>query len=280
MLNPADESVEGAEFTRLVRIMATLRSPHGCPWDREQTFASLSHYVLEEAYEVVDAIERGDLDALREEIGDHIFEGVFLAQIASDERAFTVADALRAVSDKLVRRHPHVFKDDGAVHDAASKERAPSATAALARWDAQKAEERVAAGQASAALGTLPRSLPSLLRAYKIGKRAASANFDWPHADEVIGKMEEEVRELRDTLRDAPADRDRAEEEMGDFLFAIANLSRKLGIEPEAALRKANDKFSRRFEAMERRIVDSGRSLSASSLDDLEREWQQVKSTE
>ena len=278
MLNPADVGAEGAEFARLVRIMATLRSPHGCPWDREQTLASLSHYVLEEAYEVVDAIERGDLDALREEVGDHIFEGVFLAQIATDERAFTVAEALRTVSDKLVRRHPHVFKDDGEVHDAASKERAPSAGAALARWDAQKAEERSAAGQSSAALGTLPRSLPSLLRAYKIGKRAASANFDWPNADDVIDKIEEEVRELRETLHDAPADHERAEEEMGDLLFAIANLSRKLGIEPEAALRKANDKFSNRFEAMERRIVDSGRIMGDLSLVDLEAEWQQVKS--
>jgi len=278
MLNPADVGAEGAEFARLVRIMATLRSPHGCPWDREQTLASLSHYVLEEAYEVVDAIERGDLDALREEVGDHIFEGVFLAQIATDERAFTVAEALRTVSDKLVRRHPHVFKDDGEVHDAASKERAPSAGAALARWDAQKAEERSAAGQSSAALGTLPRSLPSLLRAYKIGKRAASANFDWPKADDVIDKIEEEVRELRETLHDAPADHERAEEEMGDLLFAIANLSRKLGIEPEAALRKANDKFSNRFEAMERRIVDSGRIMGDLSLVDLEAEWQQVKS--
>ena len=279
MLNPPDDRAAAAEFTKLVRIMATLRSPHGCPWDREQTFASLSHYVLEEAYEVVDAIERGDLDALREEIGDHIFEGVFLAQIAADERAFTVADALRTVADKLVRRHPHVFKDDGDVHDVASKERAPSAGAALARWDAQKAEERSAAGKASTALGALPRSLPSLLRAYKIGKRAAGANFDWPRADDVIDKIEEEVRELRETVHDAPADRERAEEEMGDLLFAIANLSRKLGIEPEAALRKANDKFTRRFEAMERRIVDSGRILSDLSLGDLEAEWQQVKST-
>jgi MazG family protein len=278
MLNAPVAGVEGAEFARLVRIMATLRSPQGCPWDREQTFASLSHYVLEEAYEVVDAIERGDLDALREEVGDHIFEGVFLAQIAADERAFTVADALQTVSDKLVRRHPHVFKDDGEVHDAASKERAPSAGAALARWDAQKAEERSAAGKSAATLGTLPRSLPSLLRAYKIGKRAASANFDWPRADDVIDKIDEEVRELRETLHDAPANHARAEEEMGDLLFAMANLSRKLGIEPEAALRKANDKFSKRFEAMERRIVDSGRTLGSLSLADLEREWQQVKS--
>src|SRR5262245_60917998 len=128
-----------AEFRRLVDIMATLRSPEGCPWDREQTFSSLGQFVLEEAYEVVDAIERQDINALREEIGDHIFEGVFLAQIAADEGRFSVADSLKAVSDKLVRRHPHVFREDGRVHDAASKERAPSADAALSKWDTQKA---------------------------------------------------------------------------------------------------------------------------------------------
>jgi len=273
------ESVEGSEFARLVRIMATLRSPQGCPWDREQTLASLTHYVLEEAYEVVDAIERDDVTALREEIGDHIFEGVFLAQITAEDGAFTVADAIRTVADKLVRRHPHVFKDDGEVHDETSKERAPSAGAALARWDAQKAEERSAAGKPSATLGTLPRSLPALLRAYKIGKRAADANFDWPEAADVVDKIEEEVHELRETLQTAPRDRGRAEEEMGDLLFAIANLSRKLGIEPEAALRKANDKFTRRFGAMEQRIVDSGRIMGNLSLLDLEAEWQRVKST-
>ena len=190
----------GAEFTRLVEIMATLRSPEGCPWDREQTLQSLSQYVLEEAYEVVDAIERGDLAALREEVGDHIFEGVFLSQVASDMGAFTVADALRAVSDKLVRRHPHVFRDDGRVHDAESKERAPSATAALSRWDTQKAQEKAASGETPATLGGLPRSLPALHRAYKIGRRAAAVGFDWTTATDVVGKIEEEIAELRETL--------------------------------------------------------------------------------
>ena len=201
--------------------MATLRSPQGCPWDREQTLASLTHYVLEEAYEVVDAIERKDLIALREEIGDHIFEGVFLAQITAEDGAFTVADALRAVADKLVRRHPHVFKDDGEVHDEASKERAPSAGAALARWDAQKAEERSAAGKPSATLGTLPHSLPALLRAYKIGKRAANANFDWPDAADVVDKIEEEVHELaRDAAGGARRSRTRGR---GNGRFAVCH---------------------------------------------------------
>jgi nucleoside triphosphate diphosphatase len=266
-----------AEFTRLVEIMATLRSPEGCPWDREQTLQSLSQYVLEEAYEVVDAIDRNDLDALREEVGDHIFEGVFLSQVASDMGRFTVADALKAVSDKLVRRHPHVFGEDGRVHDAASRERAPSATAALSRWDTQKAQEKAASGQPATTLGGLPRSLPALHRAYKIGRRAAAVGFDWTAATDVIGKIEEEVGELRDTLAAEPDNKQRAEEEMGDLLFAIANLSRKLGIEPEAALRRANDKFTDRFTRMEHRIAASGRQLTDMSLDDLEAEWQHVK---
>ena len=155
----------GHEFTRLVEIMRTLRSPEGCPWDRAQTLGSLTEFVLEEAHEVVDAIERDDLVALGEEIGDHIFEGVFLAQIAAEMGAFTVTDALRAVADKLVRRHPHVFQPDGRVHDAASKERAPSADAALSRWDTQKAQERGGAAAPDGALGSLPGSLPALLMA-------------------------------------------------------------------------------------------------------------------
>jgi nucleoside triphosphate diphosphatase len=268
-----------AEFLRLVRIMATLRSPEGCPWDREQTFTSLSQFVLEEAYEVVDAVERHDIKALRDEIGDHIFEGVFLAQIAADEGLFGVADSIKAVSDKLVRRHPHVFQEDGRVHDAASKERAPSADAALSKWDTQKAAEREASGQPGGTLGDLPQSLPALLKAYKLGKRAAGVGFDWASASDVVSKIEEEVAELREVVEKSPADSGRAEEEMGDLLFAIANLSRKLGIEPEAALRKANLKFTRRFEAMEAGIKSSGRSIGKMTLEELEAEWQRVKTS-
>jgi nucleoside triphosphate diphosphatase len=278
-------STPAQAFARLVEIMATLRGPDGCPWDREQTFDSLSQFVLEEAYEVVDAIERRDEAALREEIGDHIFEGVFLAQIASDLGHFNVADALTAASDKLVRRHPHVFQEGGQVHDARSKERAPSADAALSRWDSQKAQEKSEAGRPPSTLGELPNSLPALLRAYKLGKRAAGVGFDWAKAGDVMDKIEEEVAELREALAGgtdaadgANASRaERAEEEMGDLLFAIANLSRKLGIEPEAALRRANQKFARRFTAMETRITNSGRSMNTMSLDEMEAEWQQVK---
>ena len=265
-------------FQRLVEVVAQLRAPEGCPWDREQTLQSLSHFVLEEAYEVVDAIERGDTGSLCEEIGDHIFEGVFLAQIAGENGLFTVSDSLQSVTDKLVRRHPHVFQADGRVHDLESKQRAPSAGAALQRWNSLKAQERAKDGRAHSVLGGVPKSLPALLRAFKIGKRAGEVGFDWERSDDVVEKIEEEVAELREALTEAPPDPGRAEEEMGDLLFAITNLARKLGIEPEAALRKANDKFTRRFEAMEQAISASGRTMGEMSLEELEREWQAVKS--
>ena len=271
-------SEAGEQFDRLVSVMQTLRSPDGCPWDREQTLESLTHFVLEEAHEVVDAIERGDVAALREEIGDHIFEGVFLAQVASESGHFSAADALRTVVEKLVRRHPHVFQEDGRVHDATSKERAPSAEAALDRWNSLKAREREETGALHTTLGSLPKSLPSLLRAYKIGKRVAAVGFDWDHTADVITKIEEEVAELRATLTDDPQDKDRAEEEMGDLLFSIANLSRKLGIEPEQALRKANEKFTRRFTDLEGEFARKGRTLDGATLPEMETVWRQVKS--
>lgn len=267
----------GEQFDKLVSVMATLRSPDGCPWDREQTLESLTHYVLEEAHEVVDAIERRDMDALKEEIGDHIFEGVFLAQIAAEDGVFTIEDAVRTVADKLVRRHPHVFQDDGRVHDALSKERAPSAEAALARWNSLKAQERGAAGTTHTTLGSIPKSLPSLLRAYKMGKRVAGVGFDWANTKDVVAKIEEEVAELRDTLDREPENSVRAEEEMGDLLFSIANLSRKLGIEPEAALRKANEKFAKRFTALEDNFAKRGRNLETTTLEEMEAEWQKIK---
>jgi MazG family protein len=267
----------GDRFARLVEVMRTLRSPEGCPWDREQTLHTLAPFVLEETYEVLDAIERGDLDALKEEVGDLVFEGVFLAQIASDHGAFTVADALQTVVDKLVRRHPHVFKDDGSVHDAESKERAPSASAALERWESQKARERTKNGQAGGALAGLPSSLPALLRAFKIGKRAAAAGFDWQQTTDVVAKIEEEVGELREAVDHEPADRAHIEEEMGDLLFALANLCRKLGIEPEAALRRANDKFTTRFNEMERRFAARQHRLNELTLLEMEAEWTRVK---
>ena len=267
----------GEQFEKLVGVMRTLRSPDGCPWDREQTLASLTHFVLEEAHEVVDAIERGDMDALREEIGDHIFEAVFLAQVAAESGLFTIDDPLRTVVEKLLRRHPHVFQEDGRVHDAASKERAPSAQAALDRWNSLKAQERAETGQRHTILGSVPKSLPALLRAYKIGKRVAAVGFEWATTKDVLAKIEEEVAELRDTLDTEPANAARAEEEMGDLLFAMANLSRRLGIEPEAALRKANEKFTKRFNQLEANFHASGRTLDGATLEEMDAEWERIK---
>jgi MazG family protein len=270
----------GEAFEKLVSVMQTLRSPDGCPWDREQTLESLTHFVLEEAHEVVDAIERRDMAALCEEIGDHIFEGVFLAQVTSERGLFGIDESLRIVVDKLVRRHPHVFQEDGRVHDTASRERAPSADAALDRWNAQKAQERSDSGAVHTTLGSVPKSLPSLLRAYKIGKRVAAVGFDWATTNDVVAKIEEEVAELRDTLGREPGNSARAEEEMGDLLFSIANLSRKLGIEPEAALRKANEKFTARFNTLEEHFERSGRHLEGATLEEMETEWQKIKGDE
>ncbi|HEY7289600.1 MAG TPA: nucleoside triphosphate pyrophosphohydrolase [Vicinamibacterales bacterium] len=258
----------GQALARLVNIMATLRGPGGCPWDREQTIDTLKPFVLEEAYEVVDAIDRGDHEALREELGDHVFEAVFLAQLEAESGRFTIADSIDAVADKLVRRHPHVFERDARALESAGEVRV--------RWEEIKAQERAASGKSAAPktlLSGIAPALPSLLRAFHIGTRAASVGFDWARADDVVGKIREEVDELQEVTGD-PA---RAEEEMGDLLFTIANLARKLGIEPETALRKANEKFTKRFTAMEGRIADSGRRMSELSLDALEEEWQQIK---
>ncbi|MGH9145324.1 MAG: MazG family protein, partial [Vicinamibacterales bacterium] len=175
------------------------------------------------------------------------------------------------------RRHPHVFKDDGNVHDPESMERAPSATAALERWESQKPSERTKAGQANGALAGLPGSLPALLRAFKIGKRAAAVGFDWPRTTDVVAKIEEEVVELRDAIVRAPSDRAHIDEEMGDLLFALASLCRKLGIEPEASLRRANDKFTRRFNEMERCFAERQQRLDELRLDEMEAEWARVK---
>jgi MazG family protein len=267
----------GARFDRLVEIMRALRAPDGCPWDREQTHASLRPFVLEETYEVLDAIEGGDPATLREELGDYLYEAVFLAQISEEAGDFTIAEAVQAICDKLVRRHPHVFARESA-------DGAPvTSRQVVEKWETMKARERAASAESMAApakttLSGVPKTLPSLLRAYEISARAAAVGFDWAGPADVIEKIEEEVAELRREVESgATGDLSRAEEEMGDLLFAIANLARKLGIEPEAALRRANDKFTRRFDAMERAFAERGQGLSGSSLAEMESEWQRVK---
>jgi MazG family protein len=256
--------------------MRTLRSPDGCPWDREQTQASLRPFVLEETYEVLEAIESGTSFQLCEELGDFLFEAVFLAQIADERGEFSIADAIDAVCDKLVRRHPHVF---------ARGSGDPSLTAGevIEKWETLKAREREASGlpaqKPKTTLSGVPKTLPSLLRAYEISARAAAVGFDWAQARDVLDKIDEEVAELRREVESgAIGHLSRAEEEMGDLLFAMANLSRKLGVEPEAALRRANEKFTARFDAVEQAFASRGRSISDATLDDMEAEWQNVKS--
>ena len=262
------------EFDRLVAIMATLRAPDGCPWDREQTIDTLKPFVLEETYEVLEAIDRRDHAALCEELGDFVLEAVFLAQLESESGHFTIADSLTSIADKLVRRHPHVFaRDEGeAALDSAGQVRA--------RWEQIKAQERSGSTAPKTLLSGIAPALPALLRAFHIGVRAASVGFDWDATGAVMTKIQEEVDELREVVdMPGPADQARAEEEMGDLLFSIANLSRTLGVEPETALRKANDKFTRRFTSMEQVIAASGRAMKDMTLAEMEHEWQRAKSS-
>ena len=270
-----------AAFARLVELVRVLRAPGGCPWDREQTLQSLRPFVLEETYEVLDALDHDDRHALREEIGDFIFEGVLLAQLCAESGDFTVTDSLHAISDKLVRRHPHVFEPGNAPDGHGGRPRPTTPDEVVERWEDLKARETSSKGEQRTALGGVPKVLPALLRTHEIGIRASAVGFDWERAADVVAKIEEEVAELREELGGgASGNAQRAEEEMGDLLFAIANLSRKLGIEPESALRKANDKFSRRFSAMESRLRATGRSLTECSLQEMEDEWSRVKQAE
>ena len=266
----------GARFERLVEIMRTLRSPGGCAWDREQTVASLRPFVLEEAYEVVEAMDRNDRAALCEELGDLLLEAVFVAQICAEDGDFTIADAADAVTAKLIRRHPHVF-GDGVAGDGSAGDLSP--VEVKRQWERIKREERAGApADRATLLDGIPEALPSLLRASRIGARAANVGFDWDEAEQVIDKADEEMAELRDAI--ATGGRAQVEEELGDLLFTIANAARKLRVDPESALRTANTKFTRRFRAVERRLEDRGRSLHDASPDELEREWQAVKAAD
>ena len=267
---PPSESA-GARFDQLVDIMRTLRSPDGCPWDREQTLSSLRPFLLEEAYEVLDAIDRGDTAALRDELGDLVFEAVFLAQLCAENDQFTIADALASVTNKLIRRHPHVFGDGderGSVTTAEDVKR---------RWEEIKADERAEAGHPPSLLGSIPVTLPALLRAYRIGKRAATVGFDWRRPEDVMKKVDEEFGELREAVEDGVTAK--IEEEMGDVLLAMANLARHVGVEPEAALGRATRKFSQRFAALEQHFQERRVPLRDVPMDDMEREWARIKQT-
>src|SRR5919198_998995 len=269
--NPNAAESPGEKFEALLDIMRRLRAPGGCPWDREQTHASLRPFVLEETYEVLEAIDTGDMADLREELGDYLYEAVFLAQISEEAGQFSIGDAIDAIRDKLIRRHPHVFAKQTGDESITSGQ-------VIERWETMKAREREAQGEAAArgktTLSGVPKTLPSLLRAYEISSRAAAVGFDWANAEDVLDKIEEEVAEVRREVESGSTGHlSRAEEEMGDLLFAITNLSRKLGIEPEAALRRANEKFTKRFDAMEQSFAAHGRALSDCTLDEMEAEW-------
>ena len=266
----------GDRFDRLVRIMRTLRSPDGCAWDREQTLASLRPFVLEEAYEVVDAIDRDDRSALCDETGDLLLEAVFVAQICAEAGDFTIADATDAVVAKLIRRHPHVFSQDDTETDAGRRDLSPAEV--KEQWERIKTRERAGTPEHATLLDGIPEALPSLLRASRIGARTANVGFDWDEPGTVIDKVDEELGELRQAV--ASADPAHIEEELGDLLFTIANLARKLRVDPESALRAANGKFTRRFRAIERRLAARGRSLHDATPEELEREWQAVKREE
>ena len=270
---PPAADTAGDRFERLVDIMRTLRSPDGCAWDREQTLASLRPFVLEEAYEVVDAIDRGDAGALCDELGDLLLEAVFVAQICAEDGAFTIADAADAIVAKLIRRHPHVF--GGGTAEGGGRDLSPAEV--KEQWERIKARERSATPERETLLDGIPEALPSLLRASRIGARTANVGFDWDEPAAVIDKVDEEMAELREAVESADAAH--IEEEVGDLLFTVANLARKLRIDPESALRSANGKFTRRFRAIEQRLAVRGRSLHEATAAELEHEWQEVKGT-
>jgi ATP diphosphatase len=257
-----------AELRRLLAIMAALRDPAtGCPWDKEQTFDTIAPYTIEEAYEVADSIARRDFASLPDELGDLLFQVVYHARMAEEAGYFAFADVARAISDKMVRRHPHVF-GDAAVRDA---------TTQTAAWEVQKSAERVAR-QETGTLAGVPVGLPALTRAEKLTNRAARVGFDWPDAEAVLAKLDEEIGELKAEL--ASADPARLTDEVGDLLFVLANLARKLKLDPEACLRHANDKFARRFNAMEQMLAQEGRDLKGETLAAMEAAWQTVKRRE
>jgi len=252
-------------IARLAEIMARLRDPEGgCPWDLEQSFESIAPYTIEEAYEVDDAIRRGDLEALRDELGDLLLQVVFHAQMARERDHFDLDDVAEAICDKLVRRHPHVFGD-------ARVETARDQTAA---WERQKAAERAEKGATSAADG-VPLSLPALLRARKLISRAARAGFAWPEPEQALAKVAEELDEVRAELE--AGDRARLEQELGDLLIAAAGLAQRLEVDPEAALRAATARFESRLRHVERGLAAEGRRLADAGADELRARWERAK---
>jgi MazG family protein len=251
---------------RLLEIMARLRDPeHGCPWDREQTWGSIVPHTIEEAYEIADAVERGDVDHVRDELGDLLFQVVFQSRIAEEQGLFRFDDVVDAISDKLERRHPHVF-GDATIGNAAEQ---------TAAWEEHKAAERRAQGGAAGALDGVALGLPALVRTAKLGRRAAQVGFDWPDPAGVLEKVREEIEELQQAV--ATREAAHVREEIGDLLFSVAQLSRHLDVDPEAALRDAGGKFERRFRRIEASLAEEGRTAADASMAELEALWARAK---
>ncbi|MFZ2493888.1 MAG: nucleoside triphosphate pyrophosphohydrolase [Thermoanaerobaculia bacterium] len=253
-------------FDDLVRLMTTLRGPGGCPWDRKQTLPDLKPFVIEEAYEVVDAIDRDSREALMEELGDMLLEAVFIAEITREEGTFDIYDSITAIHDKLVRRHPHVFGDV----------EASDAEQVLVNWEKLKNEERKA--EDKSILAGVPQSMPALLKASRLTEKAARVGFDWRRTEDVFDKIDEEIAELREAV-----DRNDAAniaEEIGDLLFTIANIARKVNVNAEEALQATNRKFMRRFEAMETVVRASDRALDQLTLEEMDGLWDEAKAAE
>lgn len=250
---------------RLANLMAKLRSDDGCPWDRAQTFETIAPYTIEEAYEVREAIRNQDMKSLKEELGDLLFQVVFHSQMASEQNAFDLRSVCDGLTEKMVRRHPHVF---GGGDDRSAEEQTIA-------WETMKAKERQSKSGDNGVLDDVAIALPALMRAEKLQKRAARVGFDWPSLDGVIDKIAEEAQEVAEAVESENADH--IEGEMGDLLFAVTNLARRLKVDPEKALRRTNDKFVRRFRYIEQTAEQDGKNITDMSLDEMEQHWQDAK---
>jgi tetrapyrrole methylase family protein/MazG family protein len=257
-------------FEQLCKLMSILRAPGGCQWDRAQTHRSLLPYLIEEAYEVLEAVEDEDFDALKDELGDLLCQVVFHAQLASERGDFAIDDSVRSITEKLIRRHPHIFDENGVKNDLEPGQ-------VRDQWEKIKSKS----GEQKSVLAGLPRSMPALTMALRIGEKAAGVGFDWVRSAEAIGKVAEELDEVRQELgSDRPDRKERIASEIGDLLFATASVARLEGIDPEAALRGALQKFRDRFEQLETIMTADGSSLGDYSLDEMEEVWQQIKTNE
>jgi MazG family protein len=274
MADPPTTKTAGSRFPEFVSLIARLRAPGGCPWDREQTHRSLKPMTIEEAYEVLEAIDDGDDGALADELGDLLLQVVFHSAIAAEEGRFTIDDVLDRVADKMVRRHPHVFGDA----------RADTPGEVLRNWEALKAEERRAAGkdapEASSLMDGVSARLPAVMEAFQMTTKAGRVGFDWERPEDVLAKLDEEAGEVRGAVSASPRDARAVEDEVGDLLFAAVNVARALGADPESALKAANRKFRRRFRYVEDRLRERGKAPADASLAEMDALWNEAKARE